>query len=209
MSSANENGREGQSDEALAISLQQGNEEAFDMLVRRYQGNVYAIAFRVTGNYEDACDITQEVFIKVYRKINSWRPRYRFKSWLIRLVINQAIDTLRKTRRRKQVALEDVFGPENNMPGPDRPAYQADRYAEAEETGRRIHQALSALSPAQRTVFVLRHYEGMALQEIAGTMNCSVGSVKVHLFRALRKLREELNDLWSSPGEDSGENRGT
>jgi RNA polymerase sigma-70 factor (ECF subfamily) len=184
------------SDSELALALKGGDERAFEELVRRHQGRVYAVAYRLTGNREDALDIAQESFVKAYRKIDAWQPRGGFLAWLLRLTTNQAIDTLRRRKRQRHDRLAD-----------DRHGEEGDRYVVvstgadsarevwAHEIGERVRTALTVLSKTQRTVFVLRHYEGLQLSEIADEIGCTVGSVKVHLFRALKKLQRQLGDL--------------
>lgn len=182
------------SDETLALAVRRGDRDAFAELIRRHQRRVYAVAYRYTGRHEDALDVAQDVFIKAYRKIGQWRPTGSFQSWLTRLTVNQAIDHLRRTRRHRE-----GHGPLREGETAHEPAAPAveetDRRAGRREIDARVREALAALSPAQRTAFVLRHYEGMALSEIAVVLECSVGSVKVHLFRAVRKLRVELQDM--------------
>ncbi len=183
------------SDEALALALQGGEERALDELVRRHQQRLYAVAYRLTFNREDALDITQEAFIKAYRKIGSWKPTGSFQAWLLRLTTNQAIDHLRRAKRYGMRSAGDVTRLESHVELAAPASAETDRAVGGIEIEERIQGALLTLSPSQRTVFVLRHYEGMKLREIAPVLGCSVGSVKVHLFRALRKLREELKDF--------------
>lgn len=190
------------SDEELALALKAGNESAFDELVRRYEGRVYAVAYRFTGNREDALDVAQEAFIKVYRKIGMWEPRSGFLPWLLRLTTNQSIDLLRRQKRRRTESLDaaDGGGTEGSpgirrSPGAAEGALDTGRQVRAKEIDARVQDALNVLSPSQRAVFVMRHYEGMQLAEIADVQGCTVGSVKVHLFRALRKMQSELRDL--------------
>lgn len=192
-------------DEALAEALKRGDRQAFDELVRRHQGRVYAIAYRITCNRDDALDVAQEAFIKAFRKIESWQPVGGFLPWLLRLTTNQAIDAVRWRKRRRTEPLESV-----DAEGQIRQAEHAapggtGRDIRAQEIESRVQAALSALSPAQRAVFVMRHYEGLQLADIAVVLGCSVGSVKVHLFRALRKLQKELRDLHGLGEEKANE----
>lgn len=181
-------------DEELAEALKQGNRLAFDEIVRRHQGRVYAVAYRVTCNRDDALDVAQEAFLKAYRKIDTWQPVSGFLSWLLRLTANQAIDTIRWRGRRRHEPLEIENGVHSEAVAAAS-VNATEEGVRALEIDARVRRALVVLSPAQRTVFVLRHYEGMQLAEIAAVMGCTVGSVKVHLFRALRKLQHELRDL--------------
>ncbi|MCC6489580.1 MAG: sigma-70 family RNA polymerase sigma factor [Candidatus Hydrogenedentes bacterium] len=180
-------------DEDLALALKAGNLAAFDEFVRRHQGRVYAVAYRITGNREDALDVAQEALLKAYRKIDSWQPTSGFLPWLFRLTTNQAIDLLRWRGRRQHEPLDSDEGARELLHPEDTRTTEAQ--VRALEIDARVQRALGVLSPAQRTVFVLRHYEGLQLSEIAETMHCTVGSVKVHLFRALKKLQVELRDL--------------
>lgn len=198
---------EAANDETLAEALKRGERQAFDELVRRHQGRVYAVAYRITCNRDDALDVAQEAFIKAYRKIESWQPVSGFLPWLLRLTTNQAIDTIRWRKRRRTEPLESVDAEgqlrhmEHAAPG------GTGRDVRAQEIAARVQDALGVLSPAQRAVFVMRHYEGLQLAEIAVAMGCSVGSVKVHLFRALRKLQQELRDLHMTKEEEADETR--
>ena len=183
-------------DVRLALALQNGDESAFDELVRRYQGRVYAAAYRVTLNREDALDVAQESLLKAYRKIDAWRPSGRFLPWLLRLTTNQAIDFLRRRKRERHQPLDEAFVPRTEHAPIEPFTADTERQVRAREIDARIRDALVVLSKAQRTVFILRHYEGLQLADIAAEMGCTVGSVKVHLFRALKKLRKELRDLY-------------
>ncbi len=188
-------------DEELAAALQQGDESAFDTLVQRHQQRVFAVAYRITTDREDAKDVAQEAFIKAHSKIDSWKPTGTFRSWLLRLTANTAIDWHRRKVRRAQVD----YGDEHvNRVTPDTsPLRNTAEAVAAGEIGDRVQEALNLLSPSQRAVFVMRHYEGMSLVHIAEALECSPGSVKVHLFRALKKLRPALRDLYESPEENA------
>jgi RNA polymerase sigma-70 factor (ECF subfamily) len=183
-------------DTDLALALQRGDTLAFDEIVRRYQGRVYAVAYRLMGNREDALDVAQESFLKAFRKIDSWQPTGGFLPWLLRLTSNQAIDHIRRRKRRQHEPLDEAFPGQGDEGSAIQPArHVTEEEVRAREIDRRVRDALHVLSPTQRTVFMLRHYEGLQLADIAEQLGCTVGSVKVHLFRALKKLRGELEDL--------------
>lgn len=180
----------GPSDEDLARAVQQGDESAFGPLVERYQGRVYAIAYRYTGNREDALDIAQTALFRAYERIDAWKPTGPFGGWLMRLATNAAIDEARRlTRKRKVIVSENAIDGAEPV-SLESPVVDARR----NEIDARVREALKELSKMQCQVFMLRHYDEMSLQEIADTLECSLGSVKVHLFRSLRKLRELLAD---------------
>jgi RNA polymerase sigma-70 factor, ECF subfamily len=183
------------SDNELALALKAGDRSAFDELVTRHQGRVYAVAYRFTGNREDALDVAQEALLKACSRIDAWRPTGGFVPWLMRITTNQAIDHLRRAKRRRCEPLSDENPAEGHVAVSTAPGMDPERRARAKEIGARVQEGLVALSPAQRTVFVLRHYEGLSLAEISESMGCTVGSVKVHLFRALRKMRAELGEV--------------
>jgi RNA polymerase sigma-70 factor (ECF subfamily) len=181
-------------DEALALALKKGEHAAFEELVRRYQGRIYAVAYRITLNREDALDVTQEALLKAFRKIDTWQPTSGFLPWLMRLTSNQSIDWIRRRNRRRHAQLDDArVAPTGAAIEPA--AQDTEQAVRAREIDERVQDALSVLSPSQRSVFVMRHYEGLQLAEIAAALGCTVGSVKVHLFRALKKLQVELGDL--------------
>ncbi len=186
-------------DNELATELKAGNEAAFDEIVRRHQGRVYAVAFRTTGNREDALDVAQEAFLKVHRKIHSWKPVSGFVPWMIRLTVNQSIDFVRSRKRHQHLSLDgsQTDGTKATLMSVQVSPIDTAKQVRAKEIDARIREALIRLSPAQRTVFELRHFEGMRLAEIAQAQGCTTGSVKVHLFRALKKLQVELKDLYS------------
>lgn len=183
-------------DNELALALQKGDQQAFDEIVRRHQGRVYAVAYRMMGNREDALDVSQEAFLKTYQKIDSWKPTGGFLPWMLRLTSNQSIDHLRKKKRQRHERLDEAFIPETEGAAVEPTTTQTETEVRGREIEERVQGALHVLSPTQKIVFVLRHYEGFQLSEIADELGCTVGSVKVHLFRSLKKLRKELSDLY-------------
>jgi RNA polymerase sigma-70 factor, ECF subfamily len=182
-------------DEELALALQSGDERAFNELVRRHQGRIYAVAYRVTSNREDALDVAQEVLVKMYRKIDTWRPTNGFLPWMMRLTVNHSIDMLRRGKRHRHAPLDESFNTGDGSTAIEPSQEDTGRDVRSNEIEERVQKALGVLSPAQRSVFVMRHYEGMQLADIAVALGCTTGSVKVHLFRALKKMQEELKDL--------------
>lgn len=182
-------------DKELAMLLKGGNDGAFDEIVRRFQGRVYAAAYRVTGNREDALDVAQDALIKVYKKIDLWQPTGGFLSWVLRIATNQAFDHLRRKKRRHQEQLEENVLNESEGAPVEPAAFDTGAEVRAREIEDRIRDTLVALSPMQRKVFVMRHFEGFPLADIAEELQCTVGSVKVHLFRAVKKVREGLREL--------------
>ncbi len=183
----------------LIERLAAGDRAAFRDFVERYKRVVYRLAFDLAGNHADAEDISQDVFIKVFRSIRTFRKGSRFSSWLYRVTINACHDHYRKKPRETRavggISLSDERAPDLPATGwSDR----AEAGSESAGIQRRIDRALAVVTERERTVFVLRHYEELDLKSIAGTMNLSVGSVKSYLSRGLRKIRSELADVRGS-----------
>ncbi len=174
----------------LVERFQSGEPDAFNEIVDRCRGHVYSLAYRFTHNCEDAYDISQEVFIKVFRSLSKLKDSSAFDAWLRRVTVNACMDHLRR-RRNDHQALDDFPYLDYEFPAggghalPDRPI-------ENNELRRVIARAVEQLPKRQKKVFILRHYEGLSLKEIAKTLNCSLGTVKAHLFRATRRLRKLL-----------------
>ena len=168
----------------------------FRDFVTEHRKKIYHLAYDLTGSAADAEDLSQEVFLKVYRKIGSWQPTGGFLPWVLRMATNHSIDQLRKKRRYPEQPLEEAFVPTSEGASIEPNAMLTDTAVRGREIEERIRAALPVLSASQREVFLLRHYEGLQLAEIAESMGCTVGSVKVHLFRALKKLQVELSDLY-------------
>ena len=183
---------------ALIRRAQEGDHPAFDALVRRYDKDVLRLALQVVGSPEEARDLYQEAFLKVYRSLRHFRMEARFSTWLYRVVTNVCLDHLRRRNARKEVAPPQ---PEEGEPeyfqnvADDRPTLDPERATHSKEIARRIQAALDRLNPRERMVFELKHYQGMKLRVIGEMCNTSEQTVKNCLFRATQKLRSELGDL--------------
>jgi RNA polymerase sigma-70 factor (ECF subfamily) len=183
---------------SLIRRAQEGDRSAFDTLIRLYDQNVMRLALQVVGSPEEARDLYQEAFLKVYRSIRHFRSEAKFSTWLYRVVMNVCLDHLRRQNTRKEVA---VLQPEEGEPEffqtvPDeRPTLNPERATHSKEIGQRIQVALERLNPRERMVFELKHYQGLKLRAIGEICKTSEQTVKNCLFRATQKLRTELNDL--------------
>lgn len=173
-------------DGAAVVAAQRGDRSAFAWLVRRHQPRALAVALGILHHKEDARDACQEAFLRALRGIDRFGGDARFATWLHRIVANICIDRLR-SKSNHSVPLEDV---EPTLAGNDDPA----RTAEGTELGGRIGQALAQLSASQRTTLVLRELQGLSYQEIADTMQCSLGTVMSRLFHARKKMQVLLAD---------------
>jgi len=182
----------------LIRRAQEGDRSAFDALVRLYDQNVLRLALQVVGSPEEARDLYQEAFLKVYRSIGQFRSEAKFSTWIYRVVMNVCLDHLRREKTRKEVPAPQ---PEDGEPEflqtvPDeRPTLNPERVTHSKEIGYRIQAALERLNPRERMVFELKHYQGLRLRAIGEICKTSEQTVKNCLSRATQKLRMELNDL--------------
>jgi len=183
---------------ALVRRAQEGDRAAFDALVRLYDQNVLRLALRLVRSPEEARDLYQEAFLKVYRSLRHFRLDARFSTWLYRVVMNVCLDYLRRQKARKEVQAPETEEGEQEYfqtVADDRPALDPERAAHSKEIGRRIQSALSRLNTRERMVFELKHYQGLRLRTIGELCGTTEQTVKNSLFRATQKLRLELGDL--------------
>jgi RNA polymerase sigma-70 factor (ECF subfamily) len=188
-------------DRALIERAQTGDREAFEALVHRYDRDVLRIALNVLHRSEDARDVYQEAFLKIYKNLPRFRFECSFYTWLYRIVTNVALDHLRRRTSR----------PEDQAPVPEgaesgtrdffdrQPALGAaanpERRLLGQELGQHIQEAMKRLSPRERMVFEMKHYQGMRLRAIGDLLGTSEETVKNSLFRATRKLRASLDGI--------------
>jgi RNA polymerase sigma-70 factor, ECF subfamily len=186
-------------DEALVRQAQQGSTSAFEELVRHYDRVVLRLALNITGSYEDAQDIYQEAFLRAYRNLARFRFECSFYTWIYRIATNLCLDHLRQRQlRNRDIITERLDEDEETVLDrvPDqRPATSPERAALSRELRDRIRMALGRLSPRERVVFELKHYQGLKLQTVATMLNTTENTIKNTLFRATHKLRAELAEL--------------
>lgn len=187
---------QGEGDDTVWVRrCQNGEVEAFAVLVERHQQKMFNIAYRMLGDYGDAGDVVQESFLRAYRSIDRFRGEARFSTWLTRIVINQAHNRLKHTttRARREVssdpiALVDIGGVSGTPSAEDALIERLDK----EASDRRIQECLDALDEEQRTVLVLRDIQGFSYEEIGATLELPDGTVKSRLFRARNTLKGML-----------------
>jgi RNA polymerase sigma-70 factor (ECF subfamily) len=194
--------RSGPVDKAEELSLirraQEGDRAAFDALVRIYDQNVLRLALQVVGSQEEARDLYQEAFLKVYRSIGQFRQEAKFSTWLYRVVMNVCLDHLRRRNSRKEVPVPQVEEGETEFlqtVQDERPTGDPERVRRSREIGDRIRLAMERLNPRERMVFELKHYQGLRLRAIGEICNTTEQTAKNCLSRATHKLRMELGDL--------------
>src|SRR5579859_3247145 len=165
-----------QSDAAAVAQVRAGETDAFRVLVERHSRSVFRLAFRMTGNEQDAEDMVQETFLRAYRRIGKFDERASFGTWLYRITVNCSLDLVRARKRRSEQSgpanpeMEDAV---QSLPasGPT-----PDRVAMSGEARQRIAEAMEELSTSERTAFVLRHFEGMGIDDVSRVLGCRPGA---------------------------------
>lgn len=183
-------------DEELVSAVLDGDVDRFGDLVERYQGRLVNYLYRMLRNLDEAHELAQEVFFKVYQALDRFDPSYRFSTWIFRVAQNAAIDLIRK-RRLKMVSLHrfddgDEEGRDWELPSPDRGPYGDLRNR---ERGDAIQEAIESLPWEYRELIVLRHYGELSYDDIATTKEMPLGTVKNKLFRGRQMLKERLADF--------------
>ena len=187
-------------DSDLIRASQRGDRGAFEALVRQYDQAVLRVALHLTGCDADAQDIYQEAFLKAFRHIGSFRFECSFYTWIYRIVTNLCLDHLRKkqTRREDPHVLTDSSGQEVDLldrVSDDRAGANPERDLMRRELGAKIAHALTKLTPRERIVFELKHYQGLRLRTIGEMLNTTEETAKNTLFRATQKLRAVLGSM--------------
>ena len=179
-------------DQQLVVRVQEGDKRAFDLLVLKYQHKVHAIVGRFVRDTDEVADVVQEAFIKAYRALPKFRGESQFYTWLYRIARNAGVDYTRRKNNRPEYLFTKEFPPDESLLHPRVTDDLVVRLAEASEIDKEIKKAIAELSPRQQQVFVLRYYEDLPLSEIADILGLRVGSIKAHLFNAIRNLRKHL-----------------
>jgi RNA polymerase sigma-70 factor, ECF subfamily len=190
----NSGGRDAQELEWIR-DAQRGNREAFGALVERYQRRVFAVIFRVTGERDQVEDLSQEVFLKAYRAMRSYNQAASFATWVSRIAINHCYDYLR-ARRGKRDREESFEGTEEDLESPARTIPASGPDPERSALLRDMVAKLMAHAPEEdRVVMALKEMEGMSVEEIAEILELKVGTVKVRLHRARKRMLEDFRKL--------------
>ncbi len=187
-------------DTELIREAQRGNHAAFEDLVRQYDSAVLRLAYHLTRSEQDAQDIYQEAFLKAYRNINNFRFECSFYTWIYRIVTNLCLDLLRKRQVRKEdsaIATDSEGGTYDLMDqvADDRSGASPEKDLMRRELGARIAKALTKLTPRERMVFEMKHYQGLKLRTIGEILNTTEETAKNTLFRGTQKLRAALKDI--------------
>lgn len=190
-------------DRAAVDDVLAGKHESFRVLVERHGRKVFGLAYRMTGNEHDADEVVQETFLRCYKRLESFEARSSFSTWLYRIASNCALDLLAKRKQDKMHIVEseardDQLNPEERtldyaapQPGPERMLLSA-------ELRKRVSDAMQRLTAVERTAFVLRHFEGRSISEIGTVLKVKDEAVKNTVFRAVKKMRTELEPFMTA-----------
>ena len=178
-------------EQVLVHRFQNGDTGVFDDIMKLFQERALSLAYYRTGRREDALDIVQDAFIRMYKVLPGWKPKASLFTWLYRVIVNLSVDRGRALVKAGKVPFDNI--PE---PSDEKIHHNPRAVLEGKETATMIEEAVAKLPPKQRDVFVLRQYQHLRLKEIAQIQGCSVGAVKANLFHALQKLRTSLSDYY-------------
>ncbi len=188
------------SDEDLVRGALKGSHAYFDALVDRYSASLYRLAYGITGRHQDAEDIVQETFLRVYNNLDQYEPsRGSVRTWLLTIARNQSINIFSAVKRSMTRLLSDHSSDDQNINRleafPDPHVSDSEQQLVTKQEMARVQRALSKLSEKQRTALILKAQEGLSYQEIANVMGTSVSAVESLIFRARKKVTELLGDL--------------
>lgn len=173
-----------------------GDLDAYNRLVKQYQGRIYGVVYNMTGNNADAQDLVQEIFVKAYRNLGRFKGSASFYTWIYRIAINHTINFLKKRNRYRVDSLDDIDNRIENDPDFIDLSNNSQPFRDAElsEIQKKLNEAIQKLSDKHRTVVVLHDIEGVPHEQIAKMLKCSQGTVRSRLFYARRELQNYLQE---------------
>jgi len=188
-------------DTNLILQAQKGNESAFEELVYCYDRSVLSIALKYTRDEDDAKDLYQEVFIRVYRGLKNFRFESEFSTWIYRITTNVCLSYKSKSKENLRVSIDNDYDEEEKEFSSTQELIY-DGSSPEEITSEAdikdiVDEAVESLSPKQKMTFILKHYEGYKIREIAEMLNCKEGTVKKYLFDAIKNLRKKLSPIYA------------
>jgi len=186
-----------ESDAGIVAQVLAGDRDAFRVVVERHSHSLFRLAYRMTGNEQDAEEVVQETFLRAYRRLNRFEARSSFSTWLYRIAVNCSLDFSRKRRQLD----ERQLAPNPELPDPVESLAStdpsADRLVMSAEVRRKVEATMNELTEKEKAAFVLRHYEGMSIEEVARAMGLRANAAKNNIFRAVQKLRRALEPVVS------------
>lgn len=187
-----------ESDAAVVAQVLAGDRDAFRVVVERHSRGIFRLAYRMTGNEQDAEEVVQETFLRAYKRLNRFESRSSFGTWIYRIGVNCSLDLVRHRQKHEEhragASPESSDGPPlppSDDPTPDRLVFSA-------EIQKKIAATLKGLTEKEHAAFVLRHFEGMGIEDIASVLGLKANAAKNNVFRAVQKLRRELQPLMNS-----------
>jgi len=186
-------------DAAAAEEARKGNQGAFRVLVERHSRGLFRLAYRMTGNQQDAEDLVQETFLRAYKQLGRFDNRSAFSTWLYRICANCSLDLIRSRKNRREQ--QPIIKENEELSWLDRiatPAPSPERLTQSGQIAGLLEPAMNQLSESERVAFVLRHFEGCDIEEIARTLGVQNNAAKHSVFRAVQKLRRALEPAWGS-----------
>jgi RNA polymerase sigma-70 factor (ECF subfamily) len=187
-----------ESDGAAVVRAQSGDGDAFRLLVERHSRSVFRLAFRMTGNEQDAEDVVQETFLRAYKQLSHYESRSSFATWLYRIASNYSLDLIRMRKRHEDKRENDPEEGRSIMDTVAATEPAQDRLVFSAQVQLSVTAAMNELSDLERSAFVLRHFEGMSIEEIGSMLGTSLNATKHSIFRAVQKLRKRLEPLVGS-----------
>jgi RNA polymerase sigma-70 factor (ECF subfamily) len=175
------------SDLELVELFQKGTETSFNELVRRYQEKIYWVARRFVNDHDQADDVVQEVFVKAYGALKQFRGESSVYTWLYRIAVNGALNSIRKQRVRDFIRIDEFFETADDE------QEQPDIIAEKNEHQKLVEEAIAHLPEKQKAVFILRYHEELSYEEISHILKTSIGGLKANYFHAAKKIGEYIN----------------
>ena len=186
-----------ENDAGIVAQVLAGDRDAFRVVVERHSHSLFRLAYRMTGNEQDAEEVVQETFLRAYRRLNKFESRSSFSTWLYRIAVNCSLDF---SRKRRQVDDHQV-APNPELPDPVESLRDtepsADRLVMSAEIRRKVEATMNELTEKEKAAFVLRHYEGLSIEEVARAMGLRANAAKNNIFRAVQKLRRALEPVVS------------
>lgn len=170
-------------DNNLVRKVLEGERDSFDLLVKKYEKKIFNIAYRITNNGEDAMDVTQTVFTKVYHNLDAYDPSHKFFSWIYRIAVNESLNTAKASRKTSELH----NGISSDRPNPEEQYIQG-------ETDKLVQRCITMLSEDYRTVVILKHFVHLSYREIGAVLDIPEKTVKSRLYTARQRLKELLTD---------------
>jgi RNA polymerase sigma-70 factor (ECF subfamily) len=186
---------ETRTDEELVQLVRAGDTKAFEVLAERYQRKAYYIAFGFARDREEAKDLSQDAFLKAFMNLKHFDGRSGFYTWFYRILVNVCLDHKRRRSRRVNEEFNEAVENQLEPSAPIAVSATPDKHVMASQFSRKVGVALEGLPAKQRTAFILKNHQGLSIKEIAEVMETAEGTVKVHLHRAVKALRENLSEF--------------